>query len=234
MSSRPHMSTNLPPIDGRMDRLTPEGITLSLLPVGPAPRLWAYLIDQCVVLGLIFLLALVLASNDAGQGVWLLSLFFLWWGYPIVWEAFGGRTPGKRALKLRVVRVDGQPIGWKEAFLRGLLLTADFLPFLFLTGLVCMLFVPGFRRIGDLAAGTVVIQDEVVAEPSVPRLLDPESSPIPLLAHEQRALMDLAERSDHISTERLEELGDIASPYTGLRGKASVNRLRSIAAGLLK
>ncbi|MBK8804191.1 MAG: RDD family protein [Fibrobacteres bacterium] len=228
------MTTDQPPIDGRMDRHTPEGITLSLLPVGPAPRLWAYLIDQCVVLGLIFVLAVFLVSNDAGQGVFLLTLFFLWWGYPIVWESFGGRTPGKRALKLRVVRVDGQPIGWKEAFLRGLMLTADFLPFLFMTGLVSMLFTPGFRRLGDLAAGTLVIQDEVVTEPEIPHLLEPESSPIPLLAHEQRSLMDLAERSDHISTERLEELGDIAAPYTGLRGKASVNRLRSIAAGLLK
>lgn len=223
-----------PQIDGRMDRLTPEGIALSLLPVGPAPRLWAYLIDQCVITGMIMVLAMFLTSSNAGNGVWLLSVFFLWWGYPIVWEALGGRTPGKRALKLRVVRLDGQPIGWKEAFLRGLLLTADFLPLLFMTGLVCMLFVPGFRRLGDLAAGTLVIQDETVAEPSIARLLDAETSPVPLLPHEQRALMDLAERSDQISSERLEELGDIASPYTGLRGKASVNRLRGIAAGLLK
>ncbi|HNY30353.1 MAG TPA: RDD family protein [Fibrobacteria bacterium] len=228
------MIPNLSPIDGRMDRLTPEGITLSLLPVGPGPRLWAYLIDQCVVLGLIILLAMLLASNDAGNGVWLISMFLLWWGYPVVWESFGGRTPGKRALKIRVVRVDGQPISWKEAFLRGLLLTADFLPFLFATGLLSMLFVPGFRRLGDLAAGTLVIQDEVVADPSTPRLLEPESSPVPLLPLEQRALMDLAERSDDISLERLEELGDIASPYTGLRGKASVQRLRAIASGLLK
>lgn len=228
------MTTNQPPIDGRMDRLTPEGITLSLLPVGPAARLWAYLIDQCVITGLIIILAMILSGSNAGNGVWLLSLFFVWWGYPIVWEAFGGRTPGKRALKLRVVRLDGQPIGWKEAFLRGLLVTADFLPFLFMTGLVCMLFVPGFRRLGDLAAGTLVIQDEMVADPSIARLLEAESSPVPLLPHEQRALMDLAERSDQISSERLEELGDIASPYTGLRGQASVNRLRSIAAGLLK
>lgn len=228
------MNTQLPPIDGRMDRLTPEGITLSLLPVGPGTRLWAYLIDLCVVLGLIFLLAMVLASNDAGSGVWLVGIFLLWWGYPVVWEAFGGRTPGKRLLKIRVVRLDGQPIGWKEAFLRGLLLTADFLPFLFATGLLSMLFVPGFRRLGDLAAGTLVIQDETATDPVSARLLEPESSPVPILPHEQRALMDLAERSDHISTERLEELGDIAAPYTGLRGKASVNRLRGIAAGLLK
>lgn len=228
------MTTNLPPIDGRMDRLTPEGITLSLLPVGPALRLWAYLIDLCVILGLIFLLAMILASNDAGSGLWLVCLFVVWWGYPVLWEALSGRTPGKRALKIRVVRMDGQPIGWKEAFLRGLLLTADFLPFLFATGLLSMLFVPGFRRIGDLAAGTLVIQDEVATDPTTARLLEPESSPLPLLPMEQRALMDLAERSDLISTERLEELGDIAGPYTGLRGKASVNRLRAIAAGLLK
>ncbi|HOX53664.1 MAG TPA: PhoU domain-containing protein, partial [Fibrobacteria bacterium] len=108
------------------------------------------------------------------------------------------------------------------------------IPFLFATGLLSMLFVPGFRRLGDLAAGTLVIQDEVVADPSTPRLLEPESSPVPLLPLEQRALMDLAERSDDISLERLEELGDIASPYTGLRGKASVQRLRAIASGLLK
>lgn len=228
------MNPQLPPIDGRMDRLTPEGIVLSLLPAGPAIRMVAFLIDLMIIATMITLFVVSLSGSEAGQGVMLLGLFVIWWGYPMAWESFGGRTPGKRILGLRVLRVDGQPITWKEAFLRGLVLAADFLPGFYVTGLLTTLFVPGFRRLGDLAAGTVVVRDEKKSFHLPASEIETESSPVPLQPQEQRALIDLLERSEFMSFERRDELGDIASAYTGLKGKASVARLRAIAAGLLR
>lgn len=225
-------------IDGRFERRTPEGIVLSLVPAGPAPRLWAWMLDTTIWISVYFVLLVVLfagGANGTGGGLQLLFLFALWWGYPIVWEALGGRTPGKRALGLRVVRLDGLPVGWREAFVRGLLLAADFLPVFYASGLAAMLLVPGFRRLGDLAAGTLVIHDETsraASEPAVAACVGAETCPFHLLPADQRALLDLDERSRRIPAERLHELGDLAEPLTGLRGDASVVRLRAWAAGL--
>jgi len=217
-----------------MDRRTPEGIPLSLIPAGPGPRLWAWAVDAGVC-GVLFLLAILVVggAGAVGGGLLLLFLFALWWGYPVVLEALHGRTLGKRLLHLRVLRLDGLPIGWREAFLRGILQAADFLPFGFATGLVCMLFSRGFRRLGDFAAGTVVVHDDPVPEPRPLGLPAPAAPPFPLLPGEQRALIDLAERFEHIPVERRVELGDIAFPLTGLRGDVSAERLRAIAAGFL-
>lgn len=221
------------PIDGRLHRRTPEGILLSCAPAGPAARMWAWALDVLFWgTGFCLAAALLARAGATGNGLVLLVGFCFWWGYPIVFEARGGRTPGKRILKLRVLRSDGLPIGWREAFLRGILQSADFLPIGFAAGLCCMLFVPGFRRVGDLAAGTVVVHDEAAPEPaqSAPRRGIP--SPTPLLATEQRVLLDLLDRSERIPPERLDELGDAAEPLTGMRGRRSAERLLDIAAGL--
>jgi len=217
-----------------VELLTPEGVRLSLVPAGPGRRAFAWGVDVCVVCVVLFLASLLLSQSEAGMGLFLIVLFVVWWGYPILFEVFGkGMTPGKRWLGLQVVRADGLPVGWRESILRNLLLVADFLPMLYGTGIVCMSLDARFRRLGDIVADTLVVYRAPEWQPRAFGLA--ESAPLPflLLPEEQRALLDLLERIPELPPARVVELGDLAEPLTGVRGEASVARLRSMATGLL-
>ena len=86
--------------------------------------------------------------------------FLLYWGYGCFFETlWNGRTPGKRALKLRVIKTGGYPIGFYDALLRNLLRVVDGLPVGYGIGLVSVLVTRRFQRLGDLAAGTLVIHE---------------------------------------------------------------------------
>ena len=95
----------------------------------------------------------------SGMGPALVAYFLLSWGYGAFCEGvFNGQTPGKRALGLRVVSERGVPITGAQAVLRNLVGTVDGLvPFFFMLGLSSMLLSGKFQRLGDLAAGTMVI-----------------------------------------------------------------------------
>jgi uncharacterized RDD family membrane protein YckC len=221
-------------IGGRVELLTPEGVRLSLVPAGPGRRAFAWAVDFGVVLVVLFLAALALVKSEAGQGLFLIVLFLVWWGYPILFEVFAkGMTPGKRWLGLQVVRADGLPVGWRESILRNLLLVADFLPMLYGTGIVCMALDPKFRRVGDLVAQTLVVYRPTPWQPRAFGLTESAPLPFPLLAEEQRALLDLLERIPELSSARLAELGDLAEPLTGETGEKSMARVRAMATGLL-
>jgi uncharacterized RDD family membrane protein YckC len=220
-------------LDGRVALTTPEGVRLLMTPAGPAPRAGAWAVDFLIWLVFAGALAMLLSGTKVGKGVYAIVLFASYWGYPIVCEVyFGGRTPGKRAFGLEVLRADGLPVGWRESALRNLMLVADFMPFLYAGGLVCMLADTRFRRLGDIVAGTQV----VYREKSAARLAPPEDAPLPLpfplSPAEQRTLIDLIERAPRLPAERMEELGTLAAPLTGLEGAASVARLRRYVAGL--
>jgi len=90
----------------------------------------------------------------------LVSFVFLW-GYYIFFEMiWNGQTPGKRLARLRVIRGDGGPIGLTESVIRNLIRLVDFLPLIYGLGVVVM-FVDGkARRLGDLAAGTMVVIEQ--------------------------------------------------------------------------
>jgi len=106
------------------------------------------------------LLVGMLASRlgKAGWGVILIVAFFVEWLLPAWFEtAWGGQTPGKRLFRLVVLNDDGTPVRWPGALTRNLLRAADFLPFLYGVGLLSMLMNRDFKRLGDLAAGTVVV-----------------------------------------------------------------------------
>jgi uncharacterized RDD family membrane protein YckC len=225
-----------PLIDGRLSLTTPEGVRLLLTPAGPATRAWAWLIDFTVWFFAIWLLAIALLGSKLGQGVYLVLLFVSYWGYPILCEVYcGGRTFGKRILGIEVVRADGLPVGWRESGLRNLMLVADFLPAMYFAGLLSMLYDGRSRRLGDIVAGTQVVYTEKRQERSntaADANLAPLAAPFPLTPEQQRTLVDLFEREKSLSPERLEELGSLAEPLTGLTGEASLRRLRSIVAGL--
>jgi len=220
-------------LDGRLSLTTPEGIRLLLTPAGPFLRAAAWALDIALFGAAMFLIRLVLPNGKLGNGIALVLTFILYWGYPIVCEVyFRGRTIGKRATGLMVVRTNGLPVGWRESTLRNLLLVADFLPIMYATGLVCMMTDTRFRRVGDIVAGTLVVHcDKPAPQPQVPKA-PPLALPFPLNADQQRTLTDLFEREHRLPPERMAELGTIAEPLTGATGADSVERMRGYVAGL--
>ncbi len=212
---------------------TPEGIELTLHLAGPVPRALAWAIDFALRLGLMLVIMMVATPfGRAGMGILLLAAFFVEWLLPAFFEAmWNGRTPGKRAMGLRVLNDDGTPVRWPGALTRNLLRAADFLPFFYGVGLVAMLGNRDFKRLGDLAAATVVVYEpekraaakEIVAAPAV-------APPFSLSLAEQRALLELAERSAGLTPERLEELAELPTPLVGkLDGRRAAERLLGLA-----
>jgi hypothetical protein len=90
----------------------------------------------------------------------VLVVFILFWGYFAIFEAvWNGQTPGKRAGRLRVIRRTGQPIGASEAMVRNLIRIVDFMPGFYGVGLISMFIDKEARRLGDFAAGTIIIRE---------------------------------------------------------------------------
>lgn len=212
---------------------TPEGIELTLHLAGPVPRAAAWAIDLGLRVVIVVVVSLVaLRLGRAGWGAVLLAAFFVEWLLPAWLEAaWRGQTPGKRMMGLMVLNDDGTPVRWPAALTRNLLRAADFLPFLYGLGLVAMLMNRDFKRLGDLAAGTVVVyQHERRAAakkiPEAPAVVPP----IALQLAEQRALLELAERSATLTRERVEELAELPTPLVGtLEGPRAAARLLGIA-----
>ncbi len=162
--------------------VTPEQTTLEWKIAGIGSRAIATLIDACfLLLCYILLLVGLFAASRAGTGhalvlsgmttpvnyeiaLYILLLVFLPLFYYVLFEGlWGGQTPGKRLTKLRVVSYSGQSISFFSALVRNIVRIVDFLPTGYLIGMVCMLLTKREQRLGDLAAGTVVIIDRRAA-----------------------------------------------------------------------
>lgn len=179
---------------------TPENIRFEYQLAGPFRRLPALLLDiafrYMIVFGIVMLLSFMgIAGFVPGSGAlffacMLVGIFLLSWFYGLFFEAWwNGQTPGKRVLGLRVVSVDGRPINGVQATIRNLVRVADFFPYAstqvfggeegyfviptFLVTLVCMVLTRRFQRLGDLAAGTMVVVDERAWYPKKIALEDP-------------------------------------------------------------
>lgn len=212
-------------LDTRRAIETPEGVELGLRLAGPAPRFLAWLIDM-LIRGAIYLgLGMVLPFfGRMGIGLLLISFFLIEWFYPVLFEVYRqGATPGKRSMGLRVMHDDGTPVGWSASLVRNLLRAVDFLPLLYGFGLTSMLLSRDFKRLGDLAAGTLVVySDKTPVPPSLP-VVTPQAPPLPLTTPEQRAVVEFAERAALLTPERVNELADLAAPLTGLSPSASTS-----------
>jgi uncharacterized RDD family membrane protein YckC len=212
---------------------TPEGIELTLRLAGPVPRALAWSVDFLLRAALV-LVVMMIASRfgRAGMGVVLIAAFFVEWLLPAWFEAmWGGQTPGKRLFRLAVLNDDGTPVRWPGALTRNLLRAADFLPFLYGVGLITMLVNRDFKRLGDLAAGTVVVYqaEKVAAARAIPQA-PPQPPPLSLSPEEQRAVLDLAERSSTFTRERFEELAELPTPLVGRAVRdAAATRMLGIA-----
>ena len=222
-------------LDTYREVVTPEGVALHLPAAGPLPRALAWVIDLAVRLGILAVVGTVLGlMGAAGQGVYLVILFLVFWAYPIVLEAmWNGQTPGKRALSLRVVSANGAPVGWLAAITRNLLRTVDMLPVAYATGLVASLADPYGRRLGDMVAGTLVVHDSDEREYVSSPLNAVVVPPLALRPEEQMAVVAFGERASQLSLARQVELADIAEPLTGMRGQPGVLRLFGMANWLL-
>lgn len=216
---------------------TPEGIALALRPAGIVPRFYAYLIDLLIRLAIIIAASMVLVPlGGMGGAAMLILIFGLEWLYPVFFElTVSGGTPGKRAMGLKVVMDSGMPVTPGAALVRNLLRAADFLPLSYGFGLAAMLMRPDFKRLGDMAAGTLVVYAKPVnlhgplpdAEPAAPAR--------PLSPREQAAVIAWAGRSARLTEARLTELATLAAPAVGQGGtpRQTMLRLLGVAQWLL-
>ncbi|KQZ56887.1 MULTISPECIES: RDD family protein [unclassified Lysobacter] len=222
-------------LDTYREVVTPEGVALRLPAAGPVPRALAWLIDFCIRLTLMFVGSLVLGLlGQGGMGFFLVLMFLLLWFYAVAFEAmWDGRTPGKRALGLRVVAGNGAPVGWMQSFVRNLLRVVDMLPFGYAFGLIASYSDPYGRRLGDMVAGTLVVH-EARRHESAAAPIDTATAPaVPLLPYEQAAMVAFAERAPRLAAARQIELADLVQPLTGARGETAVARVYGIANWLL-
>jgi uncharacterized RDD family membrane protein YckC len=224
-----------PPLDTRYQVETPEGIDLPLRPAGLMVRSLAFGIDLGIrgaILGVLFLLLAFL--GQLGMGLGSLLLFAVSWWYMVLFEVLRqGRSPGKQWMGLRVIHDDGTPIGWSASLLRNLLRFVDLLPFGYFLGAISCLQHPTFKRLGDIAAGTLVVYSErPLARPQLPDA-QPRRSPVPLTLSEQRALLAFAERQGELSPARVNELAALLARPLHLSAPKAVSELNGIARGLL-
>lgn len=173
-----------PPIDLIARIQTPENIEFQYRLAGPFRRLPAFLIDVFVrgliitLVWIVFLFAGGILFGGAGLGANIIIFalvvfqFFLQWSYGAFFETYwNGQTPGKWLCGLRVISVDGRPINISQAIVRNLLRSADLFP-TGIVGLIATSVTQRFQRIGDLAAGTMVIVNQVSWVPTNVRFED--------------------------------------------------------------
>lgn len=154
--------------------VTPEAVVVDLPLAGVGTRAAALALDLLIqfaaTLVLVLLLGVAVSRTDADVPAWVVVVAFLtlyvavFWGYPIAMETLTrGRTVGKLALGLRVVTVEGAPVRFRHAFIRAAFGLVDVHLLSGLIGLVTALTTRRTQRLGDLAAGTLVVRERAPA-----------------------------------------------------------------------
>jgi uncharacterized RDD family membrane protein YckC len=151
---------------------TPELVSIEMPLAGIGSRFIALLVDYLIwstgLLVLAILALLVLPAMHAfnvksaqwAEAIAIFILFLFNWGYFTLFEAFwNGRTPGKRVARIRVIQRSGRSIGLLESMARNLVRYVDQIPFFYAVGVVTMFVTSQHQRLGDLAAGTLVVRD---------------------------------------------------------------------------
>ena len=174
------------PFEQTVDVETPELVVLTYSLAGVGSRVMAAITDL-VICFVAFLLVILLLYSVGSKGasprsdmtssvafaILLLVQFVLIWGYYVLFEGLmDGQTPGKRIHKIRVVRDGGYSVTFGVSAVRNLVRAIDMQPgFVYLVGLISMVFTKRGRRIGDIVAGTIVVREEVkhIAAPTAAR-----------------------------------------------------------------
>ncbi len=161
------------------DRLTidtPEGVPLELTLAGVGSRFAAALIDYVFQIIILVALALVLSygaglspgTSAVSAAVWIVGFFLVFWGYDVAFEVLNsGRTPGKAWNGLRVVLESGAAVTFVPSAVRNVIRIIDLIPGNYLVGVTAILVTKRNQRVGDLAAGTLVIREARKLPPEV-------------------------------------------------------------------
>ncbi len=197
----------------------PEGICIDLRPAGPIPRILAYAVDMAIVwLGIVAILIAFSLFSITGQWILSLTYFVVQWFYMAICESLGGgASPGKRIVGLRTLMRDGTRLRPFAAILRNLLRLAD--QFMGL-GLAVSIVAPGFRRLGDLVAGTIVVHEARRVSRPVPMSAFEGLRPLPprrpVDEETADAAIEYARRRVALGRDRADELALIGLPlYLG-------------------
>ncbi|MCY4401715.1 MAG: RDD family protein [Candidatus Poribacteria bacterium] len=173
---------------------TPEQIEINYQKAGVGSRFYAALLDT-LLLALILFVGTYVNINFIMQlgdvfGKWLgalggIIIFAILWSYYIVFEiTTNGQSPGKRALGLRVIKEGGYPISFTDSAIRNLVRVVDFLPVCYGVGLFVMLINKDWQRLGDLAAGTLVVKTAQSDIKLTSATLNASTSPINITTQE--------------------------------------------------
>ncbi len=165
-------------LDGEHRVLTPEYVEFSYALAGRTSRFLALSIDTVVTTGLTMLVgavAVALSAAEAavtrdfgfGATLFFIAQFLIDWGYMLFFEMWwNGQTLGKRALGLRVIQESGVRVGLYQSLLRNLVRPLDKLPLFYLVGGTSTLLTRSQQRLGDVLAGTIVVQEPRLRIPS--------------------------------------------------------------------
>jgi uncharacterized RDD family membrane protein YckC len=217
-------------VDRTLEVRTPESIAFSYDLAGLGSRFLALAIDQAIQIStlLAMFIGIVLAASRAtitrhaappvtdrvAESILIalivVVVFAVLFGYFIVFEAaWNGQTPGKKIVGIRVVRDGGYPIDFGASLIRNLIRVGEQLIGYYLLAAISALISPENKRLGDLAAGTIVVRDARLAAPANSGRQDPEPSyaPTAYLSGEERALIKrFLERRDALPPDRRREL----------------------------
>lgn len=149
---------------------TPESVSFSYDVAGIGSRFMAACVDFLawfvIALGISILYNQIdrqirnPALASALEAIYIGFTFLLYWAYYIVFElVWGGQSPGKRLVGLRVIRIDGAPAAPGQIIIRNIMRLVDLFPGFYMTGLMTMFLNSQSRRLGDLAAGTLVVRE---------------------------------------------------------------------------
>jgi uncharacterized RDD family membrane protein YckC len=161
-------------MDEQLTISTPEQVAFHYELAGIGTRFVAALIDYLIIVTALLLLScafsflqvgsLLASGGESGTylvlALMVIIFFVIFWGYFVIFETlWSGQTPGKRLGRLRVIRQDGQPVHAGEVMIRNLVRIVDFLPGFYGVGLLVMFIDKEARRLGDMAAGTIVVRE---------------------------------------------------------------------------
>jgi uncharacterized RDD family membrane protein YckC len=209
---------------------TPEGILLELRPSGLPARCYAFLIDALVRLAILYAFEIAaMAAGGIGVALNIILIFALEWFYPVFFElSRWGATPGKRSLGLRVVMDNGLPVTPAASLTRNLLRVADFMPLLYAFGVISMLLRRDSKRLGDLAAATLVVYQPKPAARIPVGEIAPLAPAIALMPRDQAAVIALAARAPRLTAARVDELAALAAPVSGDTGQSGPQVTRRV------
>jgi uncharacterized RDD family membrane protein YckC len=215
---------------------TPEHVEIRLEPAGAGSRFLAIVIDAVIVAGITMMLLFALIQVLPGGfalAIGVTANFVLTWGWHVYFETqHAGRSPGKRALRLRVVDARGLPVSLHQSLVRNIMRAIDFAPAFYGFAAIATLVDPRRRRLGDLVADTLVIRDarpaawhgSLAAERRYNSLRTPRV--LRLIRHrisleEREFLLALCMRADRMSpAARYDLMEEVAAAY---RAKLSID-----------